>query len=757
MRIETLTLDRFKGISGTFSLPQLLMLLGRNGAGKTAIIEAIRFTANGDCSLGKSNEAVAKLVSPQGGGVSVAMDDGYFWSREIVIDAHSTKVSQRITIGGEQQKSLTDAKVAIAEHVGGTAEMFDLGEFTRKGPDLKRQYVLGLCSRYANVDVGDIPRQVCIAYLSDRLGEGTVKTMIDTGAELNAIAGKLQDPESHLFLDVAIPKIHEVMTGDPASAIAAGLDRCGGLLKESRRSHDEGRQASRALAERKAGLQTIAKSAQQIDEEIEQARQRLGECLEDIGSASVRAASIEAEQRKIDQCTDGIGKSQAELADHESYDVPPLTDADKLDSDAEHIERENPLPNRGDANALQVAYDEAAEAFEQARQAREIAESRHGDEMRLVQRLDGDIDKSKSDPWMKAFGLWCEISWNKIPEIRSQKYAEELGLLLKEQASCDRLAELQKNYESSTKSASELHNKWFELVEPEAEAAERLKEAREARDNAESAYQDRMASHAPLMEQAEQLRDKARYIREQHKARDGAMKLLRQRIEQLTSERVQAEGRRNDLQSHGAVSVDGLREQESLIREEIKNLESEKKLRQSAQEIDKQLTACQADAERAGVLFDVYKGIGAALKTVRETLMGTLVRPLIDRIDEMLSETNPGRRCFCELENAKGTAAFELGWIDGEKRRTLAAMSGGEAALFHWALLYALVSLSDVPYRCLMIEAAEMDEHTLQTACKALSAAQAHIDQVIVATCHATMETQIGEFEVIEVGSEVMA
>jgi DNA repair exonuclease SbcCD ATPase subunit len=139
-----------------------------------------------------------------------------------------------------------------------------------------------------------------------------------------------------------------------------------------------------------------------------------------------------------------------------------------------------------------------------------------------------------------------------------------------------------------------------------------------------------------------------------------------------------------------------------------------------------------ARAESEQVAEKAWKAAEAACKRARESYVADVVRPLVDDVAALLAAAGRSERVYLELENERGKPVFDLGWIAGS-RRSLSALSGGEAVLFCAALAVTIAKRS-TGRRVLLIEADPLDEQNLMRLLDALAAMKLELDACLVAT-----------------------
>lgn len=244
-----------------------------------------------------------------------------------------------------------------------------------------------------------------------------------------------------------------------------------------------------------------------------------------------------------------------------------------------------------------------------------------------------------------------------------------------------------------------------------------------------------------------------------------AIKLHDQNLADLEAKRknrIETERQMNELRSAGGwVPAEQLEAQRTALTEQIANVDADLDLKNRFQALEAELQKAIVATESETVRHDVAKQIAAAIRALRDGLMGELVRPLLERMNKFLSVAAPGRVAYCELEQVKGETRkpiFEIGWeVDGMYRVPLPALSGGEAALFGGALAYALVCIANPPLRLLLIEAAEVDSNHMTHLLNGLRAVAGDVGNILVATCNEGFSTDIEGWNQITLSETVAA
>lgn len=164
----------------------------------------------------------------------------------------------------------------------------------------------------------------------------------------------------------------------------------------------------------------------------------------------------------------------------------------------------------------------------------------------------------------------------------------------------------------------------------------------------------------------------------------------------------------------------------------------------AAQEAAGRLQALAEARDRAKaqeVRHEAYKRLERALKAAREVYVQQTVSPVLDDLNAVLEEAGRTERAYLDLENARGTPIFDIGWTRGGTRIPIQALSGGEAVIFAVAL--SLTLARGAPGRkVLLVEGDPMDNMNLAALVAALERLDVSwLDACLVATARPLPES----------------
>lgn len=756
MHINSLSLVDFKGVTSKVTVDKLHAFIGENGCGKTAHLMAPGFAIYGKTPLGGTNDDNAMLAGPLGCSVSVALDDGFQWTRQLKRDPRDHRVTQEVRIVGKDGGSVKNANADILAHVGDFSTMFDLAEFTTLAPDKRRKYVLDLCSSVQGAEAIDdlaVATRIMEAVLMDRLGAATVRSFFEakfsreyenvTNEERRELIAALLPKLDATFRERLGPSLEVVraeLRGDVAGGIAAAIDTADAMKNTSKRDRDASQLAAQQLSERKIALKVPAASAEQIKEERAKAdsdRQEIEAQINLQAGKETARATLTAELERL----------KAELA----------AEQERLSLHLQNASTDNPAPSVLEMQALEIESD-AGPANEGAKALRDDLAAAQSQLSRLtsdaselglglvkekvkVDQLSSQIADIEKSPRAQ---LVERARTFEVRHVTKGSMDDWLGVLELILSLCDAsgLATLRNHLQQALMSAGQ-YQEAYDAARSALEAAENEVKAKQAVVDSHQAQADKWnADRDAKLRKASDLRIKAGELRHYATAIACGTQRLQASIKILTDQIVKAEGRLNELDAQGGhVNVEELKAQSLRLATRMAQLDVDLDAKTRFHALDRELQQTILNAEQQGVSFEVYESIGRALRSLREELMFGLVKPLMSRINEFLHAAGCIEEAYCQLVNDRGKPIFAIGWQDGMQAVVLEALSGGEACLFGAALMYALVVVKNPPLKLLMLELAEADDGTAEAIMTAADSLSANLSNVFVATCHEPVST----------------
>lgn len=748
MQVKSVNLNHWKRHqSATFDIQPLNLLTGPNGSGKTSILQALSFAVQGRTSLGGRNDDTAQLCGPNGGGVRVTLNDGSQWDRSLFRDVRKGTITQELSVSEDPGAGLKESDAFLGKKVGRFAPMFDINEVLGLAADKRRRFFMDLCSRAAGegaVDVDEILQRTRMEAIKEELGEATVEAFVEARAgkgireinieQVEGFCDQLDRDLSKEFrtrLQSSLLAIRTQLGGDLTTAIQSAIDGADAGKNASRQAKDRAHAAVEQMSQEKVRLAVPAASAAQLTEErtklLADREEITSQIARQEGKESARTALLAAISRLNKEADDKAGL----LTQHQSNQPPAESAATAKMEEAAAIETAAQMPPN---DGTEAEHANATLAVSAARNTEQAANEQYFQAKQEVQRLEGMLGMG-----LARLRKVIEEANHVLGEIDEGSGLETWRIvyqITEEICPIASINTMQDDWEEANKVLAESENKLNSAKQATGKAldaantiGERLQFIRAERSNATIKYQSEINRATALRREAEGINAE----RSQHALN---VKQCEERIEQIKAEKIEAERRLNDLDAEGGqINIDDLNAQATRIAEAIRQADADIASKQQYAALESELTRCAAEAEKETVAFRVWESIGKGLRTIREVLIPRIMAPLLDRVNHFLSIARPGAKAYCDLVNDRGTAIFELGWIlDGMKRVSLPAMSGGETAMYCAALAYAMVVISDAPLKLLMLELGEADICTTNQILLALTAVRADVSNVIVAT-----------------------
>lgn len=315
-RIARIRTVNWKGRSDDVAVDALNLLVGPNGSGKTAILEAVRFACTGMTSAGGTNDATVPFVGASGGSVTVTLTDGFSWTRSLHIDHNTAKVSQACAIHDGKRRGVQEASADVAGRVGDFAPMFDLSAFVSLSAARRRDFVMQLCGAHADV--------------KDKLFEN-IKAAMRTPIGGGPYDATLLTRASRVIADAYRSGI------GPVDGLSAALEACRDGVNASARTKDEGMQAARAIAERRAELTVAAGSLTELHAHAKHLDCEIAELSGKISEARGRSTAAESLRNQIADHERVIAGGELEIASVQSSKRPDMAEAARLESQADNL------------------------------------------------------------------------------------------------------------------------------------------------------------------------------------------------------------------------------------------------------------------------------------------------------------------------------------------------------------------------------------------------------------------------------------
>lgn len=696
-RITHVELDGFKGIFRRHELGPLTLLSGPNGLGKSAVLEGLRYALSGEVPSGKASDEVAKYFPPRGGAV-------------LVIDAAENWIRRGITRDHEKAKVSTEfEEEGDAEWVANDA-LLDMRGFLALSPNKRREFILEL------VGAGETPTD---KEVHQALARGYAKEIGGAGADVAILDGRKNDlpdeirPLAGLWLNLWSVLSSYLKTGErTASAIFQRLADASKDRKNAARV--AANEAKAAIRE----LEAAAKGAEAAAADLEARRGEAREAQEALSAVRESAAARREISRQLDGTKTELGELVTRLASVDEI-VDALTDPGPR-PDVESGEDQETERWRAEAKA---ASEEALKARD-ARRVLEACENELAQREAALEVARRDVAALEKEPIGRAslqaekvreyvassggshvcirdlLDLVDELaeSWRKRRDVAVERVAAwdaEAREFSSRRLELTKATPTEEEYKA-------LVSRTFELDDKEQKAARYRRDRVESQKRALEAWEG-------VVRQQDQVRAEQKAARERYHAARGRQDELAGRLDELAESDV---GAAEEAAGKAREALEAAEEAAGAVkayREAVDRAEGEK------------------------VSENAWKAAEAACKRARETYVGEIVRPIVDDVAALLRAAGRQERVYLLLENERGKPVFDLGWSLRDSRRSLSALSGGEAVLFTTALALTIARRA-TGRRVLLIEADPLDEQNLLLLLEALSRMEIELDACVVAT-----------------------
>lgn len=758
MRIEEIRLQNWKSIkAATYPIDRLNLLAAPNGRGKSGVLAALRFAVNGTCAAGARADDVIQLTrGGMGGAVGVQLDNDYQWIRGLTRNPATGAISASLTIAGSDARTQAQRAAEILDRVGDLAETFDLSIFTGLSPDKQREKVLELCGKARRDNAIDLMSRVRVGWYKEAIGPDVVDLAVEADGLPKAferLAPRLSDAQ-RAAAKVVFEGLRAVVR--PNQDLTESLTLVGARAKDianaSKTSRDGLQRAIAELSERRAALGVDAGKARDVlVAERDALRAEQSDVAGSIGAIDAHAAELKRATDAVDGLRFAANAARESLRTAVETPPSPVADADDYDRRAAEIRAQ--LDSLGDVDVpvreAERAHDAARDGLERARRAVASATGQLNDAQIRQRSTTRELGALDASPWARALELYDDLFRTYPGEVavaladnRATVLAEGALLdFLRAQGGVDRRDALVAELATADQQVEQAQADQDAAVAARDAAQARVTEATAKLDAARATANEQRSAASRQRAEADGLASQASKIRTSVENHDATVKRLTQARNAADNDLAAAERKVLELQrvTHPATLADLTARRDDLATR-IRHADAAIEARVRYDGLNAEYAKMVADMEDQQQRHEVAKQFVAAIKAVRETLLADLVRPLIDRMQRFLTAAGLPHEARCVLAETKGEdikAVFRLGWIvrgDAAQFITLDAMSGGEQALFSAALAYAIVSVSDVPLKLLLIEAAELDADNMRRLLAGLEVVAGDVSNVIVAT-----------------------
>lgn len=695
--LKTISLQGFKDQHRTLVLGRLNLFVGRNGLGKSAFMEGLVYALSGRVPAGKSKDEVAKCFPPRGGLVRVTDEEGRWIERGIKVDHGKTlRVSE--VLKTEPEEAATTVSIWACNDA-----LLDFRHFVDLSSEKRRDFMLDLVGAAGGKLTRERGREILLAGFAKQLG--------GDGADESCILDPEKLPEDKRPVAAQWRPIWDYVesfewAGTDASAALSFIVSTAKIKKNEARASSKASKASLSeltLETRGAAIATgeydeARKTKEELDRSVTEARSR----VEHVDSIKARIERSRMEAGRLEKARAALQEKRAacgkvvepEGGEVQSVDAEKAVIRSKVDEGArlarefnDHAERVAVRDNQSE----QVKIYRRGINAHQNQPMGHMIDALAAFEVCVLGGTYGPKEEFEDlkTACVEVAATWKEILDGQTIRIKTEKQKlDGMNQVLSQAAAVPTEEDLARN-------RAEVGILKSNVARIRAENDDWLSRLRVAQ-------ADRMTRGT--VEQ-----DLARF--------DERIKAT---IEALTSDQAMltALGGAPDL-----VAITGERDAAAEVLERLERLKGSLDAYDGAKERAEASTAKDA----------AWTAFERAAVDARETYVAALAEPIKDDVGVLLGKAGLTERPYLELENARGRPVFDLGWELGDSRRSLNALSHGEAAVFGAAVAVAIARRAR-GRKLLLVEADRIDIETLEPLLGGLVEIEDAFDAVMVST-----------------------
>lgn len=696
-----LTTKGIKANDRSIEVEQLNLLHGRNGSGKSTVINALQFLALGYVpSLGKRPVDVAALMEGSEMEVELTLKDGRTMRRTL---ARTEKgYVQDAEVSWQKNAKPTESAKEILRQFG--AEEIDVAE----GLDVRQLLQATPNQRAARIE------QLLES------GKRPVKETVDAVARLTVmrLIPKLTEENMPALVSEAMPMVAERHRGflyDNAP-ILSGKIRESGISGAMAWANEEKKRSSNGLQRSEAAAKAMSLRAVEVPEpsekdikDLEAKRDGLQQEYGAIASKSEdyerRASARKGIQDAIKGAEYSADRAAEALEEAESTGGDGVDELQKKSDEARKAIEALKAPAAPDFTPVRKIDKELEELHEKldAITVPEIPDTNQV--LYAAQKAQDDLQRAKSSPWAEVLAIAKElkdIKDQKTRAARLEKLARQglgAGIDSLEQDLEQRKNELKEAVAAAEAARADRDAKVSEQQALEARAAQKAVDRDKLRTKLNGDHVKALAEFDAKKRQLVADRQAAeRQIAVRTQAVDQARKEKEEAVRRLESLRDQLKGMGElpEAPADAGALLDMLEETKAELDKLIKARAIHGEIQNALKQIE------EAQAER-----DVFGAIEWALQRQREVELNDAGGPLLSNMTTFLAAAGRKEKPFVK--------ASGIGWTDADGREVqVQALSGGEWALYAAALASSVLLCRPAPIRVLLVEAGETDLGTLQ-------------------------------------------
>lgn len=730
MYLKEITLQNWKGLTGTVPIHKRAWVHGQTGEGKTAIFEAIRFLYEGRVSCGARPKDVGKYVAGRSATVTGVLDDGFAWTRTVAVSGDG-KVAITTVVEGATAKNSTQADAMVFAKTGRYGPCFAMSEWLSLTPEKIREQLTQLAD--SMIDTGTIKARARVLAIAELIGadvmDGIAMVVLKGDRVESASADQLEALAREASAKVPAPTMDAIdrtlnrsLTGekDLATALPIVLDLLADAKSSNKKEYKLVDQQRASAADMVGRLSKDPVSVDELRKSKLALAVRRDELLQQIGNIEGVAAALANEKQHDEKLTESILRVEDWLRDHPAPDLAAINaeTTSIIDADAKACEERQ-------AWETQVSFHRIAKG--RASVAANNASMDAATANVLLEQLDRQIARILANP-VVAIARNIEKALSLIFDAEPKRLLEEaiqlLGIRDIEAEHRQALADRERA-EASVRAAEEARG----IAESAVRRADKALGELQAKAPPAAAACDAAAAARARVDEAKKQAALVLTAKEKMAALRDEQDRCRERIGVLNN------------QSAGC-DVDDLKAERD-------------SLRAKAHEIDE---AIEAAAGREGMLkqfadlrdrCDVLlcEGVAldaviAAIKTIRDTTLLDITAPLRSEANALLgSLADPSIGEIALVFSApSGAPVFDVLYHPPNETepRHYDALAEGEQCLIRAALAYGLVKLtSQQASKILLLEASSTSLRPAARIAEMLGRSDAPFPILV---CHHTMQ-----------------
>lgn len=697
--LKTIRLEGFKDQNRELELGRLNLLVGRNGLGKSGFLEGLVYAMSGRVQGGKSNDEVAKCFDPRGGSVRVTDDEGRWIERRITVDHKTAKVSETLELEPEE----AEGAASIWES---NRALLDFRYFVDLSSAKRRDFMLELVGATGGKLTLERGREILLLGFAKELGGG--------GADESCILDTSKLPEAVQPIAAQWGKLWEFVESFDWPGTDAS-DALTLIVKTAKEKKNEARAAAKETTASLSELTVETRGAAIATEEYDEAK----EAKEWATEAHAKA---KADFAKVDALT---ARRDAALAEAKRLDALRDQKQALLDErpDVAAPEGEEPVSIEAEEEVVRAKVAEwsrLAQEFKDHGERLAVRDNQSG-QLGIYRRTLGAHQNQPMGHMMDALAaLEQQLDGNVVEFEDLKSCCEEVAAGWRET-----LEEQKERLESEAAKLAAMERVIAGAKPPSKEQVNRLSGQIDIlKSNVSRVRKINDAWYANLRAAHTEEKDR-RELREE-------ITRLDERVKTAAATVSEEDARLRELDPRGWLPLETRAETLTKTTAVLDRLE---RLRGAADAY----RGAKERAEAAGAKERAWTAFERAATDARETYVASLAEPIKADLGAVLKALGRDESPYLELQNARGRPVFDLGWKIGDSRRSLNALSHGEATVFGAAVAVAIARRAR-GRRLLLVEADRIDIETLGPLLEGLTGLEDAFDAVLVSTHHRALE-----------------